>query len=160
MSDQASKPPADAGTNGVTPIQPGEPAFDFTNPASITWYVSAILTVLGFALHKDLSNYAGPVALGIFAVAGIAVGVLHQVKTRTYNNALMQYNQLRLDHYATVTQPRQWASHEAVWNTFHDVGDDVAALNLRLTTLEERLTPKKTAAKKTTTRRRAKQPPI
>lgn len=86
------------------PIAPIPPKFNPTDPLSITWYVTAVLTVLGFALKKDLTAYAGPVAMGIFALVGIAIGVVQAVKTHTFAMATQQYNYAVLDHHAATHQ--------------------------------------------------------
>lgn len=91
------------------PIAPVVPAFNPLDPASITWYVTAIVAVLGFLLKKDLTSYAGPVSMGLFAAVGIALGVIRAIQHRTYSVALQQYNSLRLDHYATTRNGAQVA---------------------------------------------------
>ena len=89
------------------PIEPVPPRFNPTDPLSITWYVTAVLTVLGFALKKDLTSYAGPVAMGIFALVGVALGVVQAVKTHSFNMALSQYNFARIDHFrASMGEPQ------------------------------------------------------
>lgn len=84
------------------PVPPVPPKFDPTDPLSITWYVTAVLTVLGFLLKKDLTAYAGPVAMGIFALVGIAIGVVQGIKTHSFNLAMQQYNARRIEHWTTA----------------------------------------------------------
>lgn len=155
--DEASANPG----SSTAPTPPTPPAFNPTDPLSITWYVTAVLTVLGFLLKKDLTQYAGPLAMGIFALVGIALGIVQAIKAHSFNQALSAYNIAKIDHYATVSMPQKFASHESVRLTFHQIGDDISALNARLGVLEEKAKPapvKKTVSK-TTRRARPKPPP-
>lgn len=119
----------------VVPVPPEAPGFNPFDPISVTWYCTAVLTVIGFVLHKDLSNYAGPIGAGVFAAVGIAIGLVRAMKYRSYSVALQQWNGLRLDHYANVIRPTRYALHDHVASAFDAQAQQINALKERLDVL-------------------------
>lgn len=77
-----------------TPIPAPPPVFNPLDPISLSFYIGTVLTVIGFVLHKDLSNYAGPVALAVTALVGIAIGIIHAIKYGAWMHALTNINLL------------------------------------------------------------------
>lgn len=78
-------------STSVIPVVDPPPVFNPLDPTSIAFYIGAVLTVIGFVLHKDLSDYAGPVALGVTAAVGIAMGIINAIKYGSWNAAQVEY---------------------------------------------------------------------
>lgn len=145
------------GVNLAAPEPPPTPMPPSSEPmvaiqSQIGLLVVAVLAVLGFIFHSDLSDLAEPLGVIAFAIYGAAVAIARAMKHRTVTEAVLAHNSQRLDAWQIQqeTPPRQ-----AIQKAFDKVSDHTSELDQRLADVEAKVatkTPAKTTAKKTSSK--------
>lgn len=108
--------------------------------------VTAILAILGFIFHNDLSDLAGPIGVVALSIYGAAVSIARAMKHRSTLNAVLALQDQRLEVWRTRQEvlPR-----EEVQAAFHDAARHAFTLEERLALVEQKVAAPKAAKKAT-----------
>jgi len=149
----------------LTLTAPEPPKVSWTSPQSLAVLVGIVLSALGFALHKDLSDLAGPITTAATAVIAAAVAIEHAIKYNAYQRSVSYLNDQRFQVWSILVQnpdPNQMMQTMANYFAQLDArmleainGPSTAAVAPKTTRrpLARPKTSKKVAVKKTTARR-------